>query len=142
MADIVKKVDRLIPPLERTQLFDQNDAGKDDVIMVRESLGRPARSVVIEATAPVKVAFNVYHWVYPRRQTPVSGVEGSPRNVMDSLMYTDHLPNLARGVRMDRSDAVAGIWIDASETFEMDGSYPTSDIKLLEASGVFSILLT
>jgi len=141
VADIVKKVDRMIPPLERTLIFDQTEVAKDDVIMIRESLGRPARSVVIEATNEVKVAFNVYHTVYPPRQQPVSGVDGVV-NTIDALMYTDHMPNLARGVTMDRSDTVAGIWVEASSSFEMDGSFPTIDMKLLEVSGVFRIIVT
>jgi len=137
VADIVKKIDRLIPPTERTMLFDQTEISEGDILMVRESMGRPARSVVIDAVAELNVSFNVYHTVFPNRQGPASGI-----NMADPLMHTDHLPNLAQGIRMDRSVTVAGIWIEAGESFEMDGSFATRDIKFNAVSGNFTVLLT
>ena len=125
MADITKLVNRIIPPNERTQAFSQVDASEGDVLLVRSSLGRPAKKVLIETTATLAVRFNVYHKVYPRRDG---------RDLMD----TDHLNNLALGGTIKDSTG-ALITLEADETFEMDGSYPVEDIELVAVSGNFVI---
>ena len=129
MADVVKKVNQWVFPTSRSQNFTQADAGEGDVLMVRESLGRTARKAVIEAVAPMEVRFNVYHTVYP------------PRGNDPSFMHTAHLPNTASGLSV-KDDTVALVQIAASETFELDGDFPISDIELVTVSGNFDILVT
>lgn len=126
MADITKKVDRGIPPTTRTQNFTQNDAVEGDILMIRESLGRPARKVLIEADADMAVRFNVYRKIYPFR-------DGR------DLTNTDHLPLLLSGVQI-QSDEGALISLASDETFEME-SLPISDIELVTISGSFDILV-
>ena len=128
MADVVKKVNRAIPPTERTLTITEADASAGDVILVAESMGRPARKVLIEAEDVMSVRFNVYHKVYPRR-------DGR------DLMTTAHLPNLALGGTI-KDDTMALIELEADETFELDGSFPTSDIELVTCSGNFILTLT
>jgi len=125
MADVTKLVNRGVPAAQRTQVFTQADAGEGDVILVRDSLGRPAKKVLIETTANLSLRFNVYHMVYPQRDG---------RDLMD----TGHLPNLALGGRV-KDDTTAIISLEADETFEMDGSYSVEDIELLTVSGNFTI---
>ena len=64
MADVVKLVNRGVPPLERTQTFDQADAGAGDVILVKDSLGKTAKNLVIEAVGAMTIRLNVYQMVY------------------------------------------------------------------------------
>lgn len=125
MADVTKPVNRIIPPNQRTQIFTDADAGAGDVILVKESLGRPAKKVLIETTANLSLRFNVYHKVYPQRDG---------RDLMD----TAHLPNLTLGGTV-KDDTGALISLEADETFEMDGSYAVNDIELVTVSGNFAI---
>lgn len=125
MTDITKKVNRLVPPTERTQVFTEADASAGDVLLVTESLGHAAKKVLIETTANLSLRFNVYHKVYPQR-------DGR------DLAHTSHLSNLALGGTI-KDDTGAIVSLEADETFEMDGSYPTSDIELVTVSGNFTI---
>ena len=127
MSDITKKVDRGVPPATRTQNFTQADASEGDILMVQDSLGRPAKKVFIETTATMQVRFNVYHKVYPLRDG---------RDLMD----TAHLPNLTGGgLVKDSTGAI--ISLEADESFEIDGSFPVNDIELVTVSGNFDILV-
>lgn len=125
MADIVKKVNRAVPPQARTLTIRETDAGEGDVIMVQESMGRPAKKILIEAEDEMSVRFNVYHKVFPNRD----GID---------FMSTAHLPNLALGGTI-KDDTSGLIQLAADETFEMDDGFPTSDIELVTCSGNFCI---
>lgn len=123
MADIVKKVSRTLPSNERLLKITETDAGAGDVIMVRESLGRTAANVLIDATAAITVRFNVYHTVFPASQTPYGS------------------PNLGAGQRiMDESNAT--VELEAGEAFEASGDFPISDIQIVSGGTDFEIFLT
>ena len=69
MAVIVKKVDRAIPSVERSQVFTQEDAVTGDVLDFKTSLGRAAKSVRIETagSSNLSVVKNSVHTVFPLR---------------------------------------------------------------------------
>ena len=129
MADITKKVDRAINSNLRAQTFTEADASQGDVILVKASLGRPARTVTIETSAGMSVKFNVYRDVYQAR-----GYEGD-------LMYTAHMPNLTSGGPV-KGDSAALESIDAGDVFELNKELPVNDIELVTVSGgTFSIFV-
>lgn len=136
MTDITKKVNRAIPVLQRAQNFtnaDSNTAG--DVLMVADSLGYPASHVVIEASnGPLKVRFNVYQTIYPRRP-------------YDELLRDD-LPNISSGVLTNTfsglvSNNSAGVVnVEGGTTFILDKALAVSDIMLITVSGNYDILVS
>ena len=128
MTDITKLVDRAIPPTERTQSFTESDASAGDVLLVKESLGRPARRVNIESDGGMSVRFNVYHTIFPER-------EGN------DLMHTKGMPNLSQGQTIKLATA-ARVTLGVGEIWEMDGDFPTSDIELVTASGNWEIIVS
>ena len=128
MADVIKKVDRLVPTNERSQVFKSTDGGAGTVFLIEDSLGRPARRVLIEAAAAMTIRFNVYQMVYGTRK------------------YTDdhwnqwngEIRNLAQGTRIkDNTTVIHAIAADA--TFEIDGDIPVKDIEIVTAAGTFTI---
>lgn len=123
MADIVKKVSRTLPISERILKVTEADATAGDVIMVRESLGRPADNILIDATAAITIRFNVYHTVYPASQTPYGA------------------PNLGAGVRVI-DDTTALVELEAGEAFEASGDFPIVDIQIISGGTDFEIFLT
>ena len=128
MTDVVKHVDRGVPPTERMLTFTQADGGTGDVFMVSESLGGPATRVSIDATAAITVRFNVYRNIYPKR-------------LGNDLMHTDHLPNLALGERVKDNEA-AEVVLGIGETFNNDGEFPVRDVEVVSAAGDFEIFLS
>ena len=128
MTDITKKAHRLVPLNERSQVFDQTDAGADDVILVKESLGKPASRVLIEADGAMTVRFNVYHTVYTTRQPGED----------HWAEWSGEIRNLARGTRVKDNDSVTHP-IAASSTFELQDDMPVSDIEIVTAAGDFTI---
>ena len=127
MSKITKKVDRAIPPNQRTQTFAFVDGiSEGDVLMVADSLGHPAKIVEIESTGGMQVRLNVYHTIYPRRDG-------------NDLMFTSQMPNLALGQEI-KTTSNARIYIDAGSTLTLDDGLPISDIELLTVTGNFSIL--
>lgn len=134
MTDIVKKANRGIPVLQRSQNFTNADAVEGDVLMVHDSLGYPASHVVIEASnGPLKVRFNVYQTLYPNRP-------------YDALLRND-LPNISSGVLLNTSSGVltntdrAFVNIEAGTTYTMDRMLAVSDIQLDTISGNFDIFV-
>lgn len=127
MADIVKKVHRLVPPNERSQSFTQADASAGDVIMVNESLGHPASRLLIEAEDDMSVRLNVYQYIFPLHD-----------EFEDLYVWGDPGRNLAAGTRVKDNEGVS-IGIDAGETLELDKDIPVKDIELLTVSGNFTI---
>ncbi len=127
MTDIVKKVNRGVPPQERTLTISGADVSTGDVFMVEESMGRAAKKVFVDAGDYIAMRFNVYHMVYPQR-------DGR------DLMTTAHLPNLALGGRI-KDSTTALVELAPDETFELDGT-PVSDIEFQTVSGNFTIILT
>lgn len=130
MTDIIKKVDRGIPANQRSQVFTNADGGAGDVILVKDSLGRHAQQVTVEATNPMSIRFNVYRYVFSQRQTGQGMTQWWPG-----------LDNLATGTRVkDNTNAL--IELDAGDTFELDNEMPVNDIELVTVSGVFTITVT
>ena len=127
MADIVKKVHRLVPPNERSQSFTQADAGAGDVIMVNESLGHPASRLLIEADDAMSVRLNVYQYIFPLH-------DGSE----DIHVWGPGSKNLAAGQLVKDNEGV-DIGIDAGGTLELDNDIPVKDIELLTVSGDFTV---
>tara|TARA_Y100000310_G_C20637956_1_gene792272 strand:- start:654 stop:1052 length:399 start_codon:yes stop_codon:yes gene_type:complete len=125
MADKVKKVDRGVPSAERTQSFTQADAGAGDILKIENSLGKPAKHIVIENTAgagSMTVRFNVIRTIYPNRT----------KEDYDCL-YPEIYKNLALGQTVEDTTG-ALVTIGAGETFELDNDLPVKDIKLVAAT--------
>jgi hypothetical protein len=134
MVDRVKKVDRGIPVLQRSQNFTNADANQGDVLMVHDSLGYPASHVIIEASnGPVKVRFNVYQTIYPRRP-------------YDQLLRND-LPNISSGVLLNTSSgnltnsSIGVVNVETGTTYTMNRLIAVSDIQLDTVSGNFDIFV-
>lgn len=134
MTDIYKKVDRGIPVLQRSQNFTNADAVQGDVLMVHDSLGYPASHVTIEASnGPVKIRFNVYQTIYPRRP-------------LDQLLRDD-LPNISSGVLLNTSSGnltnnTGGVInVEAGTTYTLNRALAVSNIQLDTISGNFDIFV-
>ena len=128
MADFVKKVNRGVPLNQRSLSVDQSDVGAGDVVLVKDSLGRPARHISIDAVGAMSIRFNVYHKVYQQRK------------VGDGLtQWWPGLDNRTTGARYkDNTNAVVDI--EAGETFALDGDLPVEDVEIISAAGNFSIV--
>jgi len=129
MADIIKKVDRGVPTLQRTQNFTNTDASAGDILKVQESLGRTAKHVVIEATGAMTVRFNLVRTIYPNRT----------KEEYDCL-YPETYKNLALGQTVEDTTG-ALVSIGAGESFELDNDLPVKDIKIVTAAGAFDIFV-
>lgn len=72
MADVVKQIDRALPPQQRYVVFSNTELSTGDVIRVFDSLGRPADSVTIECSSgsDLEVRVNSRVKIYPIRQYP------------------------------------------------------------------------
>jgi len=128
MSDVTKKVARLVPSNERSQVFDQSEVSAGDVILVKESLGKPASRVLIEAVGAMTVRFNVYHVVYASRgpgDDHWSRWSGETRNLSQATTVKDN-----EGVTHP---------VAANSTFELQDDIPVSDIEVLTAAGDFTI---
>ena len=129
MTDIVKKVNPGVPANERTQRFTNADAGSGDVLMLKDSLGKPATRVIIEATDEVVFRMNVYQTVFPQRTLLED----------DFNQFNLGVVNLTSGVQyLDETGAL--IPLGASESIEFDDDLPVSDIQLVTVSGVFEVI--
>jgi hypothetical protein len=129
MADITKKVDRGVPSPERNQNFTNTDANAGDILKVKDSLGRVAKHVVIEAGGAMTVRFNVIRTIYPDRT----------KEDYDCL-YPEMYKNLALGQTIEDTTG-ALVSIGAGETFELDNDLPVKDIKIESAAGAFDIFV-
>ncbi len=128
MANIVKKVDRNIPPQMRTQTFTEADATNSDIILVRDSLGKPASHVQIEAAADLTIRLNVRHIVYPRR--------GLNSGLADMQLVG---PNTAQGREyIDRSQST--LFVAAGDTLTFDQDVAIEDIEIVTAVGAYTII--
>ena len=130
MTDIVKKINPGIPANERSQRFDHNDAGSGDVLMFKDSLGKPATRIIVEATNEMFIRMNVYQTVYPLRTLLED----------DFNQFNLGVLNLTSGVRyLDETNALIGL--DAGETFELDNDMPVEDMQLVTTSGLFEVIV-
>lgn len=130
MADVVKKVDPSVPRNERHQTFTDSDASADDIILVKESLGKHATKVIIDASGgAMSVRFNVYQTQYPPRgqndglDPGTFGFEGV--NLSDPRTRVD-----------ETADPIA---IGSGDVLEFDDDLPVKDIQIVTAAGAFSI---
>lgn len=123
MADVTKKVDRNVPVSERAVYFDQTDGGTGDVLMIKDSLGKAASRVLIEAAATLQVRLNVYHTIFPMRETN----DGFPGE-----------KNVSLGQQI-KDNTGATFTIAADESLEFDKDIPVSDIEIISAAGSFTI---
>ena len=128
MSDVVKKVHRLVPSNERSQTFTEADASAGDVIMVKDSLGRPARKVFIEADDPISLRPNVYQYIFPLRESWED----------DFGAWNPGERNMALGQRVKDNEGVS-IDLEAGGSLELDHDIPVSDLELLTVSGLFTI---
>jgi hypothetical protein len=130
MSDITKKVSHAVPSQQRTQNFADEDATQGDILLIKDSLGRPAHYALVEAlTGAMELRFNVYHTIYPRRLIENEG----------GLMHTDHLPFVASGHQI-KDNTQGSIDIQNGEAIEFM-TFPISDIELVVASGHFNIFV-
>lgn len=129
MSEISKPVDRNLPSPYRTVSFTQEDCSADDILLIKESLGRPAKNCTIEVDDTgdgMSVRFNVKRTVYPR----------IPRR--EGFMYVSHLPYLVSGV--DYTDSsVALVNIEAGSTYEWETGPAIQDVEIVSASGHYDL---
>lgn len=129
MSQITKLVNRAVPVQSRSQVFTDSDAVAGDILLVQDSLGKPAKTVQIQAGAILTVRFNVLHTVFPPRDT---GLNGFP--------FGDLSVNTAAGVQIeDTSQSVVSL--GAGETFSLDNDLSVQDIKIVTTSGTFEIFV-
>ena len=125
MSEKTKKVDRNLPSPYRSVNWTEADANESDILLIKESLGRPARNCTIEVDDTgdgMSVRFNVKRTVYPR----------IPRR--EGFMYVSHLPYLVSGV--DYTDSsVALVNIEAGSTYEWETGPAIQDVEIVTASG-------
>jgi len=132
VADIIKRVNFSKPSMQRTVNFSNADANQGDVLLVEDSLGFAASNATIRCTvAAMRIRFNIYITDYPRRITLPPG----------DFMYTDHLDNLASGVRYT-DETVGFVDINAGEIYELEGDFPIENIELVTLSGNFDCFLS
>ena len=129
MANVTKKVDRGVPPGERSQSFTQAEVNAADIIKVQDSLGKAARHVVIEAAAAMTVRFNVQRTIFPKKT-----------HAEYDCLYPGQYENLAAGVDVE-DETGALISLAAGESFTLDNDLPVKDIKVVTASGNFTIFV-
>ena len=114
-----------MPSPYRSVSFTEADASAGDILMIRDSLGRPATNCTIECDSTgdgMSVRFNVQRTIYPR----IPQREG--------FMYVDHLPYLPSGV--DYVDTtVALVTIEAGSAYEWETGPAIRDVQLVSASG-------
>ena len=129
MSQITKKVDRGVTAAHRTQVFTQADASAGDILLIQTSLGKPARTISIQAVGAMTVRFNVLRTIYPNRD---SNAWNSP--------YGPMTKNLALGEEVeDTTQSV--LTIDANTTFSLQNEIPVQDIKIVSAAGNWEIFV-
>lgn len=128
MADVTKKGDRGIPKNERSVSFTQADASAGDILMVRDSMGKPGTKVRIESAGGMSVRFNVYRTIAPLRKTG-DGLSGAIHGFTENLALSQTI----------KDDTNAVFTIPSSGTLELDDDMPVSDIEIVAASGNFTV---
>lgn len=105
MAQVIKKVGKLVPKTESYQVFiGGGDFGAGDIIDIEASLGRPAREVTIVcgASDSIEIRFNAQHTLYPEvNDNQFQGDRGGerrldynqPRVILDETMQVVNLNN-------------------------------------------------
>lgn len=129
MSNITKKVDGTVPVTQRTQVFTDADANPGDILLVKDSLGKSAKLVQIQADDTMVLSFNVLHTIYPPRDT---GRGGYPFGQAGGNL------DLSAG----QTYTVAGapqLTLAANETYTFDNDLPINDIQIIVASGTFEI---
>lgn len=133
MADIVKKVDRNVPVLARSQRFTNADASTGDVLMVADSLGYPASHITIEVTTgPIRVKFNVWQTVFQKWRSTDQGFMYGTEGFVNTTSGHRYMTNTASGLGANPQGAVD---IEAGQTFSLDRELAVSDIQIVMASG-------
>jgi len=127
MADIVKKISTEVPKVERSQSFDHNDAVEGDVLMFKDSLGKPATHLVVEAGDAMAFRLNVYHTVFPVRKNDIFA-SLNPGQV-----------NLTSGIQVMQSTS-ALFQLSGLSTFTLDNDMPVNDMHLVTVSGIFNVI--
>lgn len=130
MSDVTKTVDRGISANERTQNFTQVDAGAGDILLIKASLGRPARTLQVESVGGMTFRMNTRRTIFPLR-TLADGLADNYDNVPQQLA----LPQVIN----DTTGAL--VTLAAGETFNLDAELPVSDISIITVSGNFDIFV-
>ena len=130
MSERTKRVDRNLPSPYRSVNFTNADAVEGDILLIKESLGRPALNCTIECGGfDMEVRFNVKRTIYP------------PVPIREGRVFGDHLPYLVSGE--DYLDTtVASISIEAGTVYEWETGPAIQDIELVTVSGNFDIFLS
>ena len=125
MAKIIKLVDRIVPSIERAQVFTNTDALTGDILDFMASLGRPARKVTIETGggSDLTTRKNVVQMIYPLRENDIFS---GPLGTGDS--------NLAQGV--EKIDDTMGA-LDSTPSLTLDG--PVKDLEVTWSAGTWEI---
>ena len=131
MSEIVKHVNRAIPVLERTVLFTQADASSGDFLMVEDSLGKSAKTINIEVESggALTVQFNLLQKVYPMRDDM-----SIPGSLGDR--------NITLGANVEATGNVGSVILASGETWSANKEFPIRNIKVVSASGNWSIFVS
>lgn len=124
MANITKAIDRLVPVQERCQVFTGSDAVQGDILLIRGSLGKSARQMVLNNTSigDMSLRFNVRHIQYPSRG-PNTGLHWN-QGMRNVSLPTDVI-----------IESMTPVVVEAGTSFSLQNDIPVNDIQLVGASG-------
>ena len=125
MSQITKPTDANVSPLGRFQVFTQADANQGDILMILASLGKTAQEIIVMPSNAMTIRVNVIQTVAPTRAG-------------NDLMFTNHLPNLARSVTYVSQTATP---IPVPAGGELHLSMPIQDIELTSFTGNWTIIV-
>lgn len=132
MAKIVKKVDRLVPSTHRTQTFTQADMSSGDIIDIKTTLGRAAKSAQLthSGSGGLTLRRNVLHKLYPTRLVdPHGGVEGG---MYQNLSLEQEIIDASVIAESDHTDA------HTNETIEG----PLTSLQIVWTSGTWQLTIS
>jgi len=125
MAKITKRCDRGVASLQRSQSFTQADAGAGDILMIKDSLGKPAKHVTVDATAAMTLRINVLYKVFPAWPEAGGAIQNPKLDLANGQEVED-----TSGALFD---------LAAGDTLSLDNEMPVTDIKLVSVAGNFEI---
>lgn len=127
MAKVTKKIGKHIEI--KSQNFSNLDASEGDVLMVKDSLGKPASFArFVTKNGALKVRFNVYQTIFPHR--PADGLHAEyAYNMMSGQEY-----------KLDENEA-AEFTIETDTAYELNKAFPIKDVELVTVSGTWDLLV-
>ena len=127
MAKFVKKVDRLVPSTERSQVFTSADISTGDIIDIAGSIGKAASEVRITTAGSSNLTFrkNVIQTIFPSRGN-------------DKFGGPIHGPNINTALGVEKIDDTM-----VAETADSDTILkgPIKDLELTWSTGTWSLVV-